>query len=76
MFKHGNPVILTDASGRETSGTLHFPPVTFTGHTRNGAALTQEERTDTGAYAVHTIILEDGHRFRTEGRLQHARDIS
>lgn len=59
-FRHGDPVTL---DGRK--GTLYLPLLTMYGHGRTW----DEPQQTTGGYGVHTIILEDGSRFRTEGRL-------
>ena len=60
LFRHGDRVTL---DGRV--GTLHLPPLVMHG----GGLKWDSQRTTTGGYGVHTIILDSGERFRTEGSL-------
>lgn len=68
QFRNGDKVTLTDAYGTRTLGKLHLPDINLyspaTGRKRTAP------RVETGAYATHTLILEDGRRFRSEGRLK------
>lgn len=64
-YKHNQPVTLTDTYGYVHEGTLHLPDVAS--HSSRGVEWLP--RVTGGGYGVHTIRLEDGRLFRTEGRL-------
>lgn len=67
-FKNGDKVTLIDAYGGHTTGELYLPDIEL--YSPATGKKWQETRIETGAYAVHTLILEDGRRFRSEGRLK------
>lgn len=65
-FRNGDTVILTDSAyGTEVKGALHLPDLVMYG---NGRRWSEPQKTY-GGYGVHTLILPNGSRFRTEGRL-------
>lgn len=74
-FKHGDHVTLFDAYGGYKEGQLHSPDVecsVFDHSNPPRAHLEMRPQSTSGAYAVHTLILPDGRKFRTEGRLTKA----
>lgn len=69
MYKHGQAVTLTGVDGTVKTGTLHLPDQGMSMYTRSGWKEWDEPRMTSGALGVHAIILADGARFRTHGRL-------
>lgn len=68
QFRNGDRVTLIDAYGTRTLGTLHLPDIKL--YSPSTGKKWTAPRVETGAYAIHTLILEDGRRFRSEGRLK------
>lgn len=65
-FRNGDTVTLTDSVyGTQITGTLYLPDLVMYGNGRQWS----ERQESQGSYGVHTLILTDGSRFRTEGRL-------
>lgn len=67
MFVNGNTVKLEGTSG-SVVGELHLPNAVF--FTQYG--IKSEPRQTSGGYGLHTLILPDGNRYRSKGRLTRA----
>lgn len=66
-FRNGDLVTLTsEVYGSATKGYLHLPDVYCSGPTVAGY---WEVQTTHGGYGVHTLRVDSGKLFRTEGRL-------
>lgn len=65
-FKHGDAVTLCDRSGNTRTGKLHLPDKVYSGPRITPFTYAQSTL---GGYGLHTIILSDGSRFRTQGWL-------
>lgn len=73
-FKNGDKVTLIDAYGGHTVGSLHLPDLVL--YAPSTGKKWTETRVETGAYSVHTLILEDGRKFRSEGRLKKGTSVT
>lgn len=74
-FKNGDAVAITDAHGKTTLGTLFLPDREYLvryGKMGEYSRLEKIPQTLCAGYGVATLILENGNRFRTEGRLSRA----
>lgn len=73
-FKNGDAVTITDAYGGKTTGTLHLPDREYIvryGTMGKYARVALIPQKLGSGYGLATLILENGRRFRTEGRLNH-----